>query len=293
MEAPQFLHRHQINTALWDACVESADNGLIYFRSWYLDALCPAWSALVWGNYEAVMPLPWKIKWSLKYVYQPPFFQRLGVAGNVPLTKALRYAQKHFRFIHYNTGTAAPQARFVTRQRLNYILPLAQPYVNMQQGFSQACRHNIRKAQQRGCRLTQVSDAALVIAAYKNAYGRLNTQAKKEDYDRLHHMLTTAADKKHIALYEVRDDAGNELAQAAIAHDNKRLYYLLGAPTAQGRQKRATYFFIDQMLQQHAGENRLFDFEGSDLPNVAAFYQSFGPQAEYYSSVRITPFTRI
>jgi hypothetical protein len=45
---------------------------------------------------------------------------------------------------------------------------------------------------------------------------------------------------------------------------------------------RATYFFIDRMIQRFAGQRALFNFEGSDIPSVAQFYQSFSPDIEYY-----------
>lgn len=293
MEAPRLLHRSEIDFALWDGCVERHDNGLIYFRSWYLDAMCPQWSAVVWGDYKAVMPLPWRKKWGLKYVYQPAFVQRLGVTGDVLLQQALQYAQQHFRFIHYNVGAVRSPANFVTKQCCNLILPLAKPYAIIQQGYSQECIKNIRKAQQRGCVLKQEHDVGAVITAYRNAYEDVNQHAKNEDYKRVHALFKIAANNGHLNLYTVVDERGSDLFHGALMQDSKRLYYVLGAPTAGGRQKRATYFFIDQMLRQHAGEKRLFDFEGSDLPNVAHFYQSFGPQTEGYSTVRISPFTRI
>jgi len=54
-----------------------------------------------------------------------------------------------------------------------------------------------------------------------------------------------------------------------------------------GRSSRANYFFIDQMIQKFADSEKIFDFEGSELPNVAAFFKRFGPEREEYVHLTI------
>ncbi len=40
------------------------------------------WDALVWNDYEAVMPLTWNRKYGIAYLYQPFLTAQLGVFGN-------------------------------------------------------------------------------------------------------------------------------------------------------------------------------------------------------------------
>ena len=42
------------------------------------------------------------------------------------------------------------------------------------------------------------------------------------------------------------------------------------------------YFFIDTMIRRFAPCRAAFDFEGSEIPDVEVFYQSFSPRTEYY-----------
>jgi len=42
------------------------------------------WDALVEDDYTAVMPLPWKKKYSFRYVYQPLNCQQLGIFTTNP-----------------------------------------------------------------------------------------------------------------------------------------------------------------------------------------------------------------
>ena len=43
----QYLTHEQIDKTKWDNCIHTADNGLIYAYSFYLDAMSKQWDALV------------------------------------------------------------------------------------------------------------------------------------------------------------------------------------------------------------------------------------------------------
>jgi hypothetical protein len=77
----QHLTRNEIDSIKWNNCVERSANGLIYAFSYYLDALCDNWDAFVIDDYNAIMPLPWRKKAGIKYIYAPPFIQQLGIIG--------------------------------------------------------------------------------------------------------------------------------------------------------------------------------------------------------------------
>ena len=67
----RYLTNEQIDKIKWDACIDTASNGLVYAYSFYLDSMAKNWDALVLGDYEAVMPLTWNKKYGFYYLYQP------------------------------------------------------------------------------------------------------------------------------------------------------------------------------------------------------------------------------
>ena len=76
--------------------------------TWYLDIVSPGWEAIVKeeaGCYVAVLPLPVRRKFGLRYLQQPLLTQQLGLfhAADVPFTRAdwqqLAAQLQHFRFI--------------------------------------------------------------------------------------------------------------------------------------------------------------------------------------------------
>src|SRR5258706_6599463 len=78
----QYILRDNIDTSKWDNCIDTADNGLIYAYSFYLDNMAKHWDALVLNDYEAVMTLTCNSKYGIAYLYQPFLMTQLGVFGH-------------------------------------------------------------------------------------------------------------------------------------------------------------------------------------------------------------------
>lgn len=78
----EYLANNQIDREKWDNCISKSNNGLLYAYSFYLDQMATNWDALVLNNYEYVMPLTWRKKYTIYYLYQPFLTAQLGVFGN-------------------------------------------------------------------------------------------------------------------------------------------------------------------------------------------------------------------
>ena len=104
----QYLQRGQVNASKWDECISTAENGRVYALAEYLDHTSEHWDALIYGDYEMVIPLPWKQKYGIRYVYAPPFIQHLGVFGNSTNTEliaeGIKIVSRRFRWIDYNVN---------------------------------------------------------------------------------------------------------------------------------------------------------------------------------------------
>ena len=80
------LLHSEIDKVKWNHCISKSDHALLYAEAEYLDALAVNWDALVLNDYESVMPLCWKSKWGINYLYQPPFVQQSGIFSTKPLS---------------------------------------------------------------------------------------------------------------------------------------------------------------------------------------------------------------
>ena len=94
----QLIERENINIEKYDTCVEKSEQSRVFAYSWYLDIVSDNWCVLVFQDYEAVMPLPFRKKYGIKYVYPPFWLIELGVfsQGKNILNDFLNEAFKRF-----------------------------------------------------------------------------------------------------------------------------------------------------------------------------------------------------
>ncbi|MEQ1554762.1 MAG: hypothetical protein ABL929_11315, partial [Ferruginibacter sp.] len=88
--AIKYFTYKDIDKTKWDACVINAHNSLIYVHSFYLDNCTNKnWDALILNDYEAVLPITFRKKIGIKYLYQPAFLQQAGIFSANVLSKEL------------------------------------------------------------------------------------------------------------------------------------------------------------------------------------------------------------
>lgn len=294
MEAIQYIRQEHIDKKKWDALVAASPNGFIYSRSFFLDAMCN-WDALVMGDYEFVMPLPYRKKAGFTYSYTPFFTGQLGITGKAIPSKEIcshfiNAIPASFSFIdlQLNEGNELATGNNIKQTgRTNFIVPLDKDYAGIESGYNKDARKNIRQVAAYGLKMVFDASPGIVFSFYKNAYGHLTRQISTEDYEKFFAACAHALANGLGFTCAVKNEKNETVAAAFFAKDNKRIYYLLGAPSAAGKKLNATHFLIDEVLKQYAGSGLTFDFEGSDIPSVAGFYQKFGPQKRIYPHIII------
>ena len=288
----RFVPNAELDKAKWDACIDTAGNGLIYGYSFYLDAMARHWDGLVLDDYEAVMPLTWNKKYGVHYLYQPFLCAQLGLFGRkitVHILDAfLASVPKKFSYwdIYLNHQNVFPLSDFNLYRRNNFVLNLDRSYSELYKGYRENIQRNIRKAQQAGCIAMKEFDAEQVITL---ALPQMNIHIKEteENIGRFREIYKYLHTKKQALSYGIFS-ADNELLASCIfffSHD--RAYYILVGNHPNGRTLGASHALVDAFIKDHAGENILLDFEGSDIRNLAFFYSSFGAMEESYAAVRL------
>lgn len=295
MSEPQsirYLRRQEIDTGKWDNCITRAKNGLVYAYSFYLDTMAANWDALVMDDYAAVMPLPWKKKWGIRYIYHPFLTAQLGIfsaaEGQIPVTHFLAAIPARFRYIdlplnHSNIPSAHETGLTI---RSNYVLSLHLSYDELYNRYSENIQRNIKKAVQAGCRPAQHADPEKVI---KLAVGQMKQQGHDpgENLERFRKLLTRLQEKQMVKAYGIESADGTLLASCLFFFSHQRAYYILVGNHPASKNTGASHTLIDSFIRDHAGKKLLLDFEGSDIPGLAQFYSGFGAAHEPYPSLRL------
>lgn len=288
----QYIPNKEINKKKWDACINQSPNGLIYAYSWYLDCMSNHWDGLVMEDYETVMPLTWNKKFGIYYLYQPWFCASAGIFSRKTITEELvhdflKVIPEKFRYIdiYLNRKNMIGIADFPMTVRSNYVLDLHQPYEQIAGKYRTNLKRNIKKAATSALKIRNDVPVREVLVLAKQTLQRISPirDEEVELFEQLYQKVQQHQKTESIGIY-LKDEL---LASAIFFFSHNRWYYILAGNHPNGKTIGASHYLIDRFIHNHAGENCLLDFEGSDVRNLAYFYSSYGAVEETYPALRM------
>jgi len=276
-----YLKRNQLNTLKYDACIKASINSRIYAYSWYLDIVADNWDALVLNDYEAVMPLPWRSKYLIKYIYPPAWTQQLGVFSPTTISKELvsrflKSIPKKFKKITIQFNSGNDLSLFKTEKRVNYILKLNRSYNEIYKGFNKNRKRDLKKADKAGLTLNKVIAPIIFLNFFKL---NSNYQVSKNQVIVLKELINLKNDSFNVWGVKNKD---NLLAGLFWIKEEKRITILLPVNSLDGKALGLNTLIINDLIKQFSNSNLFIDFEGSMINSVASFYCSFGAIQENY-----------
>ncbi|MBC7887028.1 MAG: GNAT family N-acetyltransferase [Ferruginibacter sp.] len=288
----RYVTKGGIDKIKWDACIDKAENGLIYGYSGYLDMMANYWDALILNDYEVVMPLTWNKKYGIYYLYQPFFTACLGLFGNnitADLVNDFLHAiPAKFKYWDFslNYANRFHLKNFELYDRVNYVLALNESYEKLYAGFRLNLKRNLKKAEQLNCIVHKNIDIDEVIALAKDQAKKFSP-AKKEDYGRFKNLYNQLYSRQKAITYGVYLLPGQLVASCVLFFSHSRAYYILVGNHPDGKTIGASHTLINTFIKEHAGQDLLLDFEGSDIRSLAFFYSSFGAITEMYVGIKL------
>ena len=276
------IPRDKLDSTAYDACVHAMSCARIYAYSWYLDAMCDQWYALVLDDYRAVMPLPLRRKFGLSYIYQPPMTQQLGVFARSDADTAAFFRMAISRHLHVDYTYHRPNVLPMATEKPNLVLDISKPYQLLQDGFSTNRQRDLKKAKRDQLKFQLMSNWSACTAFFENALSHPGSPTLKQLSALMH------AEKSHGAI-RVGLVTMEEETIFALLHglDHDRLYYLFPVTVSDvAKSSGAATFAIAHLIQLYHGQLTYVDFEGSAVPGVRRFYASFGAENEPYYHIR-------
>lgn len=289
----EYVPYGQVDKNKWDDCIRKAPNGLIYAYSFYLDEMAGNWDALIIKDYEAVMPLTWRKKYGIAYLYQPFFCASLGVFSKKEITRELmqqflQHVPAKFKYwdISLNHANNFILPEFGLYERMNYVLRLDASYDILFNNFSNNIKRNIKKAESLGCTVEKNIPLVDILVLSKEIL-RAVSPIKEEDYNNFSELCKILMDKGMAVNYGIYSSQKELLASCVFFFSHNRAYYILVGNHPNGKTAGASHLLINAFIKDYAGKKLLLDFEGSDIRNLAFFYSSFGAAEEKYGAVRL------
>ncbi len=283
----ELLSSDKIDKQKWDACITNSSNPLIYATSVYLDNMADNWDGFIADDYRLVMPVPWRKKYGIKYCYNVPFIQQLGVFGKnfkqdevdvfvKQLNKTYKYGDYAFNFLNQANNT---------EQRKNYILLLSSKYEILRQFYLSHLEKNLHKAKNFSLKY-EAGNINETIEAFKELYADRFKHVKQNDYENFSSLCNFKHEENNVVVRRIinKDEL---LASVLLIKDARRYYNLMMIATQNARQQSAGAFLYNELIKEFSHSGMMLDFEGSDIPGIEFFYKGFGGVNQPYFKMHL------
>jgi len=291
-----YVAHNELDKDKWNACITRSINGHVYAYSWYLDSTCEHWDALVEDDYIAVMPLPFRKKAGFLYIFPPTLTQQLGVFSceDISASKVedfIHAIPSKFKYVEtlLNFGNPPEKIKAVKKKHINLELNLNKPYAEIQKMYSENLRRNLKKISESYFSIKREDTLENLITIFKN-----NREAKigtlpRDFYDVLRKIALASGGQDCGELWNIYS-SGELQAGIFFVKGCGRAVFLFSASTDDAKKHHAMPYLIDFFIRAYAGSPLILDFEGSDNPNLARFYRSFGATERNYLKIEFSAF---
>jgi len=287
----KILNRDEIDTKKWDKCIDEAQNGLVYGYSWYLDIVSPNWKAIVANNYEYILPLTWKQKYGLKYIYKPTHIQKLNIFSKKTVKDFIYYKffskiPMSFIFVEImiDANLCLKTSKYNFSKRDTYELNLNKSAKELVKSFTKSHLKNIKKAKKRNIEIVISKNILDVIEVKKEVI-------KRNNLNNSNHILTLTKILKYSQertlkpmVYSAYEN--DKLEASAYFMPFRDVYLIYSGTTDSARKTGAMFLIIEQFILENSGNERILDFVGSDIDGVAKRNAGFGSKKRQYTYVK-------
>jgi hypothetical protein len=289
----KYVESTYLDIAKYDQCISLNVTKLVYGFSWYLNAVCPRFNALVLNDYDAVMPLPVNTKMGINYFYRPFGVQQLGVFSKKTLSREdlnqfLQKAMQETRFfdICLNEGqNPLAQPKLKIAEQRNQMLGLNRSYQDIYKGYSTNLKRKLKKIDAGALQLFESDGPDVVLQLFKENKGA--ELGLSEDFYRGLKKLMYQLQHKGLAKILTVYGGPNMLLGALFFLEYEgRSTLLVSGVNPTGKEYNAMAYLINEYIIFNAEKKQWLDFEGSNNKGLARFYESFGAKDFNYPKVR-------
>jgi hypothetical protein len=282
----KILPATEIDFQKWDTVVSESVNPSVFAYSWYMQPLTRGkWYGLIYGDYEAVMPLNIVRRAGVKYLAQPVFSRDLALQQQEGLNcenDVFSFLAAQFRLVNIGfPGTQIPDNGFEGAASVYQQLKLSEEYSLQAQRYSTNAVRMLKKFDKEQGVIGVPESSEVIVDLFRHEKGNEFSNLKSSHYMVLLHLMKHIEGQGRARMIEARIDG--ELAAAAffvITHHT--ILFLKGAATVTGKKAGAVYAIFDAVIREFSETDVTLDFGGSRNEGLAAFNKKFGAQDKNY-----------
>ena len=122
----------------------------------------------------------------------------------------------------------------------------------------------------------------MIINLFRLNKGKEIKTLNEKDYLLLKKIVSSGIRKNILQIRTVKNKDEQLCAGAIFIESNRKVIFLFSAINDEAKTNGAMFFLIDSFIKENSQHNLTLDFEGSNNPNLARFYKSFGAKECIY-----------
>lgn len=267
----QLIERENINVERWNELVNGGQAS-VYNQIHYLDSLSENWSAVVFGDYEGAMAIPYSVRLGVKGMYTPNFIRAIDWMGKKPekMAEIEQLLKHHFKRANLNINQ---QFFSGCEEKVYQVLENETAVL-----IGSQTKRGIKKFEKTGLVIEQMdieSVLPLIVSELREKVKDLNDQ----DFKRFEKLLLNY-DKKNCLCYGIK---GETIHAAIILIEwNNEILYIKGGVDEFGKQNGLMHALMFDAITNTFKQRKTFSFEGSFVPSVRQFNLGFGATDKVY-----------
>jgi len=286
----RYLKRKELNEQKYNACIEKSIQSNVYAYSWYLDIVAENWAVLILNDYEAVMPLPFKQKYFIKYVYPPFWMLHLGVFSLTKRSSSDDFLEVLFKKFRFSELRMNPKNNFhkfssVLVEKQMQFLSLKEEYDVIYSGYNRNRKRELQTAKNEGLIEKWNDHPENLIQLFKNNVAQKVKNIVEQDLSVLLKLIKVSVEKGVGEVLSIYDKNNNLVASAFFLKNKNAVDVLVCSTDFKNRKNGANTFFNDRAIFKYRKDFEIYNFGGSSIKPIAKHYKSYGANTETYNLI--------
>ncbi len=278
------LPYNEIDFVKYSQCLESSEQRKYSAAKEFLDVTSKKqWEILIYGDYEAVMPVPYVRKYGIKIVHNPKLCQQLGIFSgkdDADLNEAFfKHLEKNYLISLYQFNDAN-QFRRKIRTKKNFLI-YPDSYEKVYANYSPKRKRKLRLNEEILAKSEIRSTTYDEVKPFMDLHTiGLSKESDRSEFMRIYKGLYQLNLLKFSAFYY-----HGKMINAIATYSDSHMTVLLGTFNDKEYVKiSGASVLIDHKIKETI-ETQIFDFEGGELPNIEEFFRGFRPELKPYGII--------
>lgn len=282
------LSHSKIDFKKWDQAVLNSPMPLVFAQSFYLNATCKNWSALVLNNYEAILPLTKGKKLNISYLYQPPFTPQLGVFGQTDTSvqkQMLEEAKRLYKYIDIELNAQLKLDKWSLPEKQTFVIDYSKSF-----SFNENTRRNIAKSKKQGVTVKAVKDEASIFKLCRSLlipWLRSEIGISKQHGEVFLQLVKNAWKEGYLYVLAAYDNADSLLSLGYFISNGKHAVYLKGMSVNKKDNSGSMHALMAEAVCYYHDKADFFDFGGGNQTGMSNFYKGLGGKVLTYHLLKV------